>query len=266
MLPIHTATGFSETMAKAYALGKKQQLKLENIILDAYELAGIKPEDPSTWKRPAPTIENIWDLFLDQEKVEEDSLYAALSKLARFKIFETDPEKMMSLYELVDGVTVIELAGYPTEVQNLIVALTLDLFYSQMQKQGKPEVQGDFRQVSKLILVDEADNFMSQNFSSLRRILKEGREYGVGVILSTQDITHFKTNENDYSAYILSWIVHRVSQIKNQDIKSIFNKDDKVDQEQLMKSIRGLDKHYSLYVNGDKKITKIKDKAFWELN
>ena len=32
-----------------------------------------------------------------------------------------------------------------------------------------------------------------------------------------------------------------------------------------MKSIRGLDKHYSLYVNGDKKITKIKDKAFWEL-
>jgi DNA phosphorothioation-dependent restriction protein DptH len=160
---------------------------------------------------------------------------------------------------------VIELAGYPSEVQNLIVALTLDLFYSQMQKQGKPEVQGDFRQVSKLILVDEADNFMSQNFSSLRRILKEGREYGVGVILSTQDITHFKTNENDYSAYILSWIVHRVSQIKNQDIKSIFNKDDKTEQEQLMKSIRGLEKHYSLYVNGDKKITKIKDKAFWEL-
>lgn len=265
MLPIHTAAGFSETMSKAYGLGKKQQLKLENIILDAYDLAGIKSEDPSTWNRSAPTIENIWDLFLDQEKVEEDSLYAALSKLARFKIFETVPEKMMSLYELIDGVTVIELAGYPSEVQNLIVALTLDLFYSQMQKQGKPKVQGDFRQVSKLILVDEADNFMSQNFSSLRRILKEGREYGVGVILSTQDITHFKTSENDYSAYILSWIVHRVSQIKNQDIKSIFNKDDKADQEQLMKSIRELEKHNSLYVNGDKKITKIKDKAFWEL-
>jgi DNA phosphorothioation-dependent restriction protein DptH len=252
-------------MSKAYGLGKKQQLKLENIILEAYDLAGIKPEDASTWKRPAPTIENIWDLFLEQEKVEEDSLYAALSKLARFKIFETDPEKMMSLYELVDGITVIELAGYSGEIQNLVVALTLDLFYSQMQKQGKPKVQGDFRQVSKLILVDEADNFMSQNFSSLRRILKEGREYGVGVILSTQDITHFKTSENDYSAYILSWIVHRVSQIKNQDIKSIFNKDDKTEQEQLMKSIRGLEKHYSLYVNGDKKITKIKDKAFWEL-
>jgi DNA phosphorothioation-dependent restriction protein DptH len=265
MLPIHTAAGFSETMARAYGLVKKKQLKLENIILEAYDLCGIKSEEPSTWKKTAPTIENKWDLFLEQEKVEEDSLYAALSKLARFKIFETDPKKMTSLYELVDGVTVIELAGYPSEVQNLVVALTLDLFYSQMQKQGKPEVRGDFRQVSKLILVDEADNFMSQNFTSLRRILKEGREYGVGVILSTQDITHFKTSENDYSAYVLSWIVHRVSQIKNQDIKSIFNKDDKTSQDNLMASIRSLEKHYSLYVNGEKTITKIRDKAFWEL-
>ncbi|GIU50473.1 hypothetical protein TUM4438_36590 [Shewanella sairae] len=265
MLPIHTATSFAETMTKAYKLGPKQQLKLENIILEAYDLAGINSEKPETWKRPAPTIENIWDLFLAQEKVEEDSLYAALSKLARLKIFETDPEKMVSLYELINGVTVIEVAKNPREVQSLVVALTLDLFYSQMQKEGKPEVKGDLRQVSKLILVDEADNFMSQNFISLRNILKEGREYGVGVILSTQDITHFKTSENDYSSYILSWIVHRVSQIKNQDIKSIFNKDDKADQENLMKSIRELDKHYSLYVDGDKKVQKIKDKAFWEL-
>lgn len=265
MLPIHTAAGFSQTMSKAYGLGPKQQLKLENIILDAYDLAGISSENPSTWSKPAPTIEDIWQLFLNQEKVEEDSLYAALSKLARFKIFEDQPEKMTSLYELIDGITVIELAGYPSEIQNLIVALTLDLFYSQMQKQGKPEVQGDFRQVTKLVLVDEADNFMSQNFPSLRKILKEGREYGVGVILSTQDITHFKTSENDYSAYILSWIVHRVAQIKTQDIKGIFNKDDKSEQELLMKNIRELEKHTSLYIDGEKQIKRIKDKAFWEL-
>lgn len=265
MLPIHTAAGFSETMTRSFGLGKKQQLKLENLILEAYSLAGIMPENPNTWSKPAPTIENIWDLFLEQEKVEEDSLYAALSKLARFKIFETDPEKMMSLFDLIDSIVVIELAGYPGEVQNLIVALTLDLFYSQMQKKGKPKVRGDFRQLNKLILVDEADNFMSQNFPSLRKLLKEGREYGVGVVLSTQDITHFKTGENDYSAYILSWVIHRVSQIKNQDIKALFNVDNKSEQENLMGSIRELEKHYSLYVDGDKNIKKIKDKAFWEL-
>ncbi len=264
MLPIHTAAGFSETMSKAYGLGKKQQLTLENVILECYDKAGIQPENPSTWSKPAPTIEDVWQLYLSDEP-DEDSLYAALSKLARFKIFEDNPANLTSLYELVDGVTVIELAGYPPQVQNLVVALTLDLFYSQMQKKGKPVVNGDFRQVTKLLLVDEADNFMSQDFPSLRKVLKEGREYGVGVILSTQDITHFKTKGNDYSAYILSWVVHRVSQIKNQDIKSLFNIDDRSEQERLMGAIRGLEKHYSLYVDGDKKISKIKDKAFWEL-
>jgi len=265
MLPVHTARGFSETMGKAFGLGQKQQLKLRKLINEAYEQAGIQKGNSDTWTRAAPTIADVWALFIESEPTE-DSLYAALESLYDLEIFEDDIQQCTSLYELVEGVTVIELARYPTEIQNLVVALTLDLFYSQMQKQGKPEVQGDFRQVTKLLLVDEADNFMSQNFPSLRKVLKEGREYGVGVILSTQDITHFKTSENDYSTYVLSWIVHRVGQIKNQDIKSIFNKDDKAEQEKLMSTIRGLDKHYSLYVDGDKKITKIKDKAFWELN
>ncbi|MVW64176.1 DNA phosphorothioation-dependent restriction protein DptH [Massilia sp. NEAU-DD11] len=265
MLPLHTAAGFAETMARAYGLGAKQQLKLENLIIECYASAGIHPEDRSSWSKAAPTIEDVWQLFLSQEKVEEDSLYAALSKLARFKIFEPDAAKTGSLYDLITGVTVVELAGYPSEIQNLVVALTLDLFYAQMQKRGKPQVIGDFRQITKMILVDEADNFMSQNFPALRRILKEGREYGVGVILSTQDITHFKTAENDYSSYILSWVVHRVSQIKNADVKAIFNKDDRADQEQLMEAIRKLDKHYSLFIDGEKRIQKMRDSTFWEL-
>ena len=265
MLPVHTATSFAETMAVAFGLGQKQQLKLRKLILDAYELAGISKSDSSTWHKPAPTIAQIWDLFLDQEKVEQDSLYAALDSLATFEIFESKPEHVTSLYELINGVVVIELASYTPQIQNLVVALTLDLFYSQMQKKGKPTVQGDYRQITKMILVDEADNFMSQDFPSLRKILKEGREYGVGVILSTQDITHFKTGDNNYSSYVLTWVIHRVSEIRNSDIKAIFNKDDKSEQEPLMETIRKLDKHYSLYIDGNKQVKKMRDRAFWEL-
>jgi len=265
MLPLHTAAGFAETMARAYGLGPKQQTKLESLIVQCYASVGISAQDKTTWSKTAPTIEDVWQLFLKQDKVEEDSLYAALRKLATFEIFEPDPSKAISLYDLITGVTVVELAGFSSEIQNLVVALTLDLFYGQMQKRGKPEIVGDFRQITKMILVDEADNFMSQDFPALRRILKEGREYGVGVILSTQDITHFKTSENDYSSYILSWIVHRVSQIKNADVKAIFNKDDKGAQEQLMEVIRKLEKHHSLYIDGEKRIQKMRDSTFWEL-
>ncbi|WP_391528476.1 DNA phosphorothioation-dependent restriction protein DptH [Photorhabdus akhurstii] len=265
MLPRHTAMAFSETMGRAYNLGVKQRMKLVTLIMDCYEAAGIIAHDRSTWNRIAPTIEDIWQCYLAQEKVEEDSLYAALYNLAGFQIFETNPKKMVSLYDLVDGVTVIELAGYPTEIQNLIVALTLDLFYAQMQKRGKPVVQGDYRQLTKMVLVDEADNFMRQDFPSLRKILKEGREYGVGAILSTQEITHFKTGDNNYASYILTWVIHRVSEIKNADIKAVFNVDDKGEQESLMGQVRQLEKHFSLYIDGDKQVKKMRDKAFWEL-
>ncbi|HCL5281436.1 TPA: DNA phosphorothioation-dependent restriction protein DptH [Salmonella enterica] len=265
MLPRHTAMAFAETMGKAYNLGVKQRMKLVTLIMECYDLAGIVPHDRSTWNRVAPTIEDVWQQYLAQEKVDEDSLYAALYNLAGFQIFETNPEKMTSLYDLVDGVTVIELAGYPSEIQNLVVALTLDLFYAQMQKRGKPTVRGDYRQLTKMILVDEADNFMRQDFTSLRKILKEGREYGVGAILSTQEITHFKTGEDNYASYILTWVIHRVSEIKNADIKAVFNIDDKGEQESLMGKIRQLEKHFSLYVDGDKQINKMRDRAFWEL-
>lgn len=264
MLPVHTARGFSDTMAKAFGLGVKQQATLRKLVLDAYEQAGIDKADPATWHLPAPTIKDIWNLF-EATEPSIDSLYAALESLNELEIFESDNSKCSSLYDLLDGVLVVELAGYPPQVQNLVVALTLDLFYSQMQKKGKPQVQGDYRQITKMILVDEADNFMSQDFPSLRKVLKEGREYGVGVVLSTQDITHFKTGENNYSAYILTWVIHRVAQISNGDIKAIFNVDDKSEQEHLMETIRKLNKHYSLYIDGHKKLVKMKDKAFWEL-
>jgi DNA phosphorothioation-dependent restriction protein DptH len=233
--------------------------------MEAYAQAGIIPNDKKTWQNPAPTLQNVWDLFNAEEKVEHDSLYAALDDLISFEIFEPESAKTTSLYELVDGVTVINLSGYDQKIQNLVVAITLDMFFAQMHRQGSSETDGGHRQLTKFILVDDADNFMSQGFNSLKLVMKEGREFGVGTILSTQEITHFKTGGEDYSAYVLSWIIHRVANIKSQDIRAIFNATSKSDEERLMGQIRELDKHCSLYVDGEKQILKIQDFAFWEL-
>ena len=263
-LPILTARGFSEALGKAYNLGVKQKTRLRYLVMNAYENFGIHSQDKSTWKNPAPTIQSVYDLFMDESPVE-DSLFAALADLADLNVFESNPNKVLPLYELLNGVVVIKLAEYPEELQSLIVALTLDLFYTQMQKNGKPLVDGDFRQITKLILVDEADNFMSQNFIGLRKLLKEGREYGVGTILSTQDITHFKTTENDYATYMQTWVVHQMKKVEKPHCKLIFNVSDKKEQERLALELGQLEKHHSLYVDGNKNIRKIRDLAFWEL-
>ncbi len=266
MQPVHTANLFRSTLAKAFGLGKKQQNKIRTLVMDAYQNAGITPQDRSSWKKPVPTLRDVWERYQDQEKVEQDSLHAALDDLMSFEILEPDSSKTESLYDLIDGVTVINLSGYDPQIQNLVVALTLDLFYTQMHQQGSSKLDGKYRQISKMVLVDEADNFMSQNFESLKKILKEGREFGVGTILSTQELTHFKTGENDYSSLILSWIIHQVANIKSQEVKAIFNVQSKLDEEAHMRHIRKLEKHFSLYVDGKKSIKKIEDLAFWRIS
>ena len=266
MLPRHTAEQFSATLAKSFGLGPKQQSKILSLVMEAYALAGIRPNDNNSWTALPPTLRDVWELFISQEKIDYDSLYAALDKLAGFEIFEPMPEKTQSLYDSLDGVVVINLSGYPEPIQNLVVALTLDLFYTQMHQKGSSQLDGKYRQISKMVLVDEADNFMSQDFESLRKILKEGREFGVGTILSTQELTHFKTGDNDYSSLILSWVIHQVANIKSQDVRSIFNAKSKQDEDSYMAHIRRLEKHFSLHVDGKKNIKKIKDLAFWEIS
>ena len=266
MLPMHTASQFRATISQAFSLGAKQQQRINSLVIEAYEAKGILKSDSTTWSKPAPTLHDIWLAYNAQEKVEEDSLYAALAELANFEIFEPNTDNAKSLYDMIEGVTVINLSGYDPAIQNLVVALTLDLFYAQMHQKGSSKIVDPYRQLTKFVLVDEADNFMKQEFPGLRKLLKEGREFGVGTILSTQELTHFKTANNDYSGYILSWIIHRMASIKSQDVKSLFNTAGKDEIDSLMRSIRELEKHHSLYADGEKHIRKMRDLAFWELN
>ncbi len=97
-----------------------------------------------------------------------------------------------------------------------------------------------------MVLVDEADNFLSKNFTSLRKILKEGREFGVGTILSTQFLNHFSTGDNEYDQYILTWIIHKVNDVKVKEIDSLFSIQDSEQKDELIHRIKKLKKHHSV--------------------
>jgi len=265
MLPLHTANAIKESISTAFHLGNVQKQMLRDCIMAAYNSFGIDKGNQATWQQPAPTIANVCEEYLNSEDVKTDSLYAALDNLHQFEIFEPDPQKTISLWELLDDVVVINLSGYDQDIQNLVVAITLDQFYSQMQKAGHSTIDGNFREISKMILVDEADNFLSQDFQSIRKILKEGREFGVGTILSTQFLNHFSTGDNEFASYILTWVAHKVSEVKNKDMTTLFGKQPKDMVEQLMAEISILEKHMSICNMGDGKPLLIKDNAFWQL-
>ena len=265
MLPLHTANDIKETISSAFNLGNVQKQKLRDVITDAYEANGIYKNKRDTWTKPPPTIGDVCNIYMMDENITQDSLYSAISNLQDFEIFEPDTAKTKSLYTLLDGVTVINLSGYDESIQNLIVAITLDAFYTQMQVHGHSNIEGAMRQLKKMILVDEADNFLSKNFNSIKKILKEGREFGVGTVLSTQFLNHFSTSENDYSNYILTWVIHRVNEIKTKEVESLFTIKSREQRDNLIKTIKNLEKHQSIINLAGSEPLLVKDKAFWEL-
>ena len=267
LLPIHTANAFKDTLSKVYGLGPKQQNTLFQCIIDAYASRGIIPGDPSTWGNTPPTFDTVYSIYSsDAEIKKSDSLAAAMDKLYQFQVFEGNANLTEALFELLHGVVVIDLSGYDADIQNLIVAITLDLFYSQMLAAGSSKLDGQFRQLTKLILVDEADNFMSEGFPALKKILKEGREFGVGTILSTQFLKHFGNGDDDYAKYILTWVVHNVADLKSADVEFVFKTEAKSSESQtLYNDIKALQKHHSIVKISSQKPQYIEDKAFWQL-
>lgn len=267
LLPIHTANAFKDTISKVYGLGPKQQDTLFQCIIETYQTSGIVPANSSSWENEAPTFDQVYQRYANDEEIKKnDSLAAAMNKLHQFEVFEANPSNTKLLFDILNGVVVIDLSGYDSDIQSLIVAITMDLFYAQMQASGSSKIEGNYRQLTKLILVDEADNFMSEGFPSLKKILKEGREFGVGTILSTQFLKHFGNGEDDYAKYILTWVVHNVSDLKNSDVEFVFKTEAKSQENQaLYNSIKGLMKHHSIIKIGNNKPVYVRDKAFWEL-
>lgn len=129
------------------------------------------------------------------------------------------------MFEWLKSVQVIDLTLYEDNIKKLIVSLVLDVFYAEMKQLKGSDQKDGFREIRTMILVDEAHQFMKMKFNSLRKIISEGRMFGVGMILSTQGMSDFKTDE-DYSTFIKSWVVHNVTNPTKSDLASIFGASD----------------------------------------
>lgn len=267
LLPKHTANAFKDTLSKIYNLGPKQEGVLFDCIMSAYEKQGIRPADPATWRRTAPVFRMVYEQYQQSAAFNDnDKLAVVMKKLEGFEIFADDPLRTVPLSRLLNGVTVIDISDYDEDIQNLVVAITLDLFYAQMQTFGSSKTNGQYRQLKSFILVDEADNFMRMNFPSLRKIMKEGREFGVGVILSTQSLTHFCTGDDDYSKYIITWVIHKVNDLNRRNMETVLDQTQKSQEaEQLFLAVKELKKHESMVKISGKDPVIMTDKPFWEL-
>ena len=223
-LPAITADRISDSFAKAYGLGLKQQSNIKQVIIETYADAGIT-KDPATWNNPVPTMEHVIEKYFSTYDAN-DKAYALFDKLRDYTIFTTDNSNCVSLFEWLNSVRVIDLTLYPDDTKKVIVSLILDLFYAEMRQLGGSQQKDGFRELRAIIMVDEAHQFLKKDFNSFRSIISEGRMFGVGMILSTQNVSDFKSPKEDYSQFILSWVIHHVNSISRSEIANIFGASD----------------------------------------
>jgi DNA phosphorothioation-dependent restriction protein DptH len=259
-LPALTAERIVDSMAKAFGLGDVQSITIHDTIMDTYAEAGIT-DDPSTWSLPTPTMDKVITKYLANNEAK-DKVYKIFKTLSYYQMFTNDQMSCVSLFEWLNSVKVIDLTLYEDSVKKLIVSLILDLFYAEMRQLRGSNQKDGFRELRVMILVDEAHQFMKMKFNSLRKIISEGRMFGVGMILSTQNLSDFKSDE-DYSAFIKSWVVHNVNNPTRSEMAAIFGNSDP-NLEQHIKFINKAKVFESICKIGNF-VTQMKDLPYFEL-
>ena len=172
-----------------------------------------------------PTIYDVHAQYKILVGQRVDSVFSILDDLVDMQIFAREPEPG-SFGRFFDGVVVIELnaLGQDDRTKNMLVAVMLNMFYEHMLKIPKRPYRGkspQLRIVDSFLLVDEADNIMRYEFDVLRKILLQGREFGVGVILASQYLRHFKAGATDYREPLLTWFLHKVPNVTPQELGAL---------------------------------------------
>ena len=238
---------FSDVLDKIYpGIGPKQRDRLKNAVKDAYAQVA---------EGQYPTVYDVYRNYLDALDGGADSLSGILGDFIDMELFTPDPKAVVSSADFLRGVVVISLheLGADDRTKNMLVAIMLNVFYEHMLRIPKRPFlgqNGNMRVVDSMLLVDEADNIMKYEFDVLRRVLLQGREFGVGVILASQYLSHFKAGATDYREPLLSWFIHKVPNIRPQELSAL-GLSDAVGLPHLAERIRSLRVHECLYKTHD---------------
>lgn len=239
---------FIDVLSKIFpGIGPVQRNRLKQAVKQSYEEA-----------RPMgrqPTVYDVHAKYRAALDAESDAPFAILDDMVDRELFAREPDGG-GVEEFLDGVVVIALdkLGQDDKAKNMLVAIMLNVFYDHMLKIPKrPFIGSDpqLRAIDSFLLVDEANNIMKYEFDVLRRILLQGREFGVGVILASQYLRHFKEGATDYREPLLTWCIHKVPNVSPAELSALGLTGDVANLTQRVKSLTNHELLFKTYdVNG----------------
>jgi len=242
---------FADVLDKIFpGIGPVQRAQLKQAVRQAYDdCKGVGRQ---------PTIYDVHAKYRVVLGNKADSPLSIIDDLVDMELFSREPTTLATAEQFFEGVVVIALhaLGQDDKTKNMLVAIMLNMFYEHMLRIPKRPYIGtepQLRVVDSFLLVDEADNIMRYEFDVLRKILLQGREFGVGVILASQYLRHFKAGATDYREPLLTWFIHKVPNVTPQELSALGLPAELV--VPLAERVKTLAKHHCLYktqsVGGD---------------
>lgn len=251
---------FADVLDKVYSgIGPVQRDKLKSAVRSAYEVAAAQGREP--------TIYDIHSEYRELLGGKSDSPMAIIDDLVDMEVFARDPKEALPFDKFLDGVVVVSLdaLGQDDRSKNMLVAVMLNMFYENMLKTPKRPFLGSdpqLRVIDSYLLVDEADNIMRYEFDVLRKLLLQGREFGVGVILASQYLRHFKVGASDYREPLLTWCIHKVPNVTAAELGALGLVSDLGE---LSERVKSLPIHHCLFKSFDAPGEVVRGLPFYEL-
>jgi len=210
------ASSFVDTLSKIYGgIGPKQSSALKRTITELF-----RDNDGSP-----PRLHEVVAKYVAANGY--DSVSGVLEDFVSFEIFDDSSERTVKFSEFLGSGLIslsLDTLGTNTKMKVAVATLILDMYLQNMMKASKPAFMGDspqLRTIQSYLLIDEATNIMKHDFSSLQALLREGREFGYGVILSSQFLGDFKTSNFNYAETLETWMIHRVPDIKPAQLQAL---------------------------------------------
>lgn len=174
--PIGHVHELANMLQRIYKLGDQQAYTLREAMKSTYEIAGIgaRPFVPAPEQSYLP-FEAIRDVLI---KEQATTLLGRLSPIFDLGLFSRG-EDATSLDDLLSTSTVVRLSQLPgDQVKNAVAEFFLMALYSFLIRREH------HHRLERLLVLDEAWRLVASPF--LEPLMREGRAFGLGVIVATQ--------------------------------------------------------------------------------
>jgi hypothetical protein len=228
--PTHHLHQLTDIVKRIYRLGDQQAYRLREAMKSVYEAAGLPtrsfiPDAGQTY----PPFEAV-QVELAEDK-DNQAVLGRMSPIFDLELFSSGA-RAGDFAAVVEQSTVIRLAQLPgDEIKNSVAEFFLMALYNYLVRQAQPH------RLSRLAVLDEAWRLVDSPF--LEPLMREGRAFGLGVLIASQFPTDLPTAVAGSTATKLYFSQTNVEQVRDIQ-RTILGKTSGADADHLASVMRAL--------------------------